>query len=133
MRMAENDHIRPLASDSALEIFGQRLRVYNVMYQKLPARQGNHFGRAIIHSGIVSIARHSGGRCDRFQLQNDRLRSDIAGVQNMLYSAEKARDLRIQKIVSVRNDADFHRCAFEPAPAFGLRLSFLPLLHCVVA
>src|SRR6266545_414306 len=106
VRVAEDNHVRSLANNAALEGLRRFARVNDVMHEEFAAVEFGYFRFLEIDSGVV-VAEHGGHRRDLFQFQNQPGQSDVAAVQNMVHTREELRNLRIKVSVRVGKDADF--------------------------
>ena len=107
VRVAENDHVGILANDAAVERRSRRGHIHNMMDEKLAAIELDDLGFLEGESG-VGVAQHRGDGRDAFQLQDQPRQADIAGVENVVHAVEERRDFRVQVVVGVGKDANFH-------------------------
>jgi len=110
VRVAENDCVRPLACDSRFQPVRRRLRMDDVMNQEFFFRKLDGFRFPEGNSRVV-VSQHCGYGRDFFQLRNDLGKADVARVQNVSYARKKMVNFRVEEIVGVGDDADFHAFA----------------------
>ena len=70
--------------------------------------QTGHLGQPGAEVPPVGIAVHGGHRCDRLELDEDRVRADIAGVEDLIYAAKRLEDLGPEQSVGIGDDAESH-------------------------
>ena len=110
MRVAENHHVRSFARDAHFQFVRPFARLDDVLDEKFSRRQCHDLRFTKIQAA-VRVSQNRGDGRDLFQFKRDERRADVARVQNMIHAREKFGNFRVEKIVCVRNDADFHwRC-----------------------
>ena len=107
VRVAEHENIRPLAPDALPQLVARLARFDDVVDQNLAAAQFDHF-RFLERQQLVGIPRHGGDRGDLLELMSDPGRADVARVNDVLDAVEELRNFRVEEIVGIRDDADFH-------------------------
>ena len=75
--------------------------------EKLAPGQGDNFRFPIIEA-VVIVAEDGGDGSDLFELKNDPRQADVAGVEDVFDAGEEFGDARVEVIMGVRDDADFH-------------------------
>ena len=108
VRMAKYDDVRPLVSNEPSKFFGWRGRIDNVMDEKFSAGEFDKLRFIITHRRVVRVAanRRDGG--DGFQFGENLRQSNVARVENVADARKKSGNFRVEKIMRVGNDADFH-------------------------
>src|SRR6266568_4138724 len=107
VRVAENDHVGIFANDAAVERRSGRADIHDMMDEKFAAIELDDLGFLEGESG-VGVAQHRGDGRDAFQLQDQPRQADIAGVENVVHAVEERRDFRVQVVVGVGKNANFH-------------------------
>lgn len=107
VRVAEHDGVRTFGNKPVFQVIRQRPRVNDVMHQKVPSPQVHSFGQVERQPG-VGVAEHGCYRRNRFEREQQRVRADIARVENVINAGEELRDPGIKESVSVGDDADLH-------------------------
>ena len=107
MRVAEHHDVGPFAGDADFEIVAELPRFDDVLHQEAAAVERDGF-RELEFVGGIRVAEHGGERSDLFQLKADDRGPDVAGVQDMIDAVEEPGNFRIEKIMRVGDDADFH-------------------------
>ena len=77
------------------------------MQEKLAFRERHDLGFPIVKVEVI-VAEHDGDGREALQLENDPRLTNIARVQDVIDAGKEQRHLRIEVIVGVGDDADFH-------------------------
>src|SRR6267378_7526055 len=104
VRVAEDDHIRLLASDPTMEVFVERSWIDDMVDQELALSGLDDFCWAETKARFVRVPNHGSDGCDIFQLQNERGHADVSSVQDVFDSLEKGEDFWVEEIVGVGDD-----------------------------
>ena len=107
VRVAEDDDVRGFPGDVAAERFTVRAGIDDVVEEKFAPGQRDDFRLAVVEAVIV-VAEDGGDGGDGFQLENDPRQADVAGVENVIDALEEFRNARVEEVMSVGDDADFH-------------------------
>src|SRR5579884_844056 len=110
VRMAEHNHIRLVEFDAPTNGVGGAMHIDDVMHHEFFAGKLDDFGFLVIQFSIV-VSQHRGHLRDVFQLKDDLRLADVACMEDVFDALEQRRDFRVQKIMRVGNDADFHALA----------------------
>lgn len=107
MRVTEDDDVRGFAGDEPAERFTVRAGIDDVVDEEFAPVQRDDFRLAVVEAVIV-VAEDGGDGGDGFQLENDPRQADVAGVENVIDALEEFRNARVEEVMSVGDDADFH-------------------------
>jgi hypothetical protein len=105
--VAEDDDIGFFACDAAFGDVGKLLGIDDVVEEKFSAGELEDFGVAEVE-GFIGIAGDGGHGSDVFKLEDDEGQADVASVEDVVNAFEEGGDLRVEIIVGVGDDADFH-------------------------
>ena len=107
--VAEHDHVGPFFGQAAAQRLVQRAGMrHDVMHHVLPAGQLHRLG-FLQRQKLVAVSKHGRHGSDLLELKEDGHGPDIAAVQNVVHARKELRDFRVEEIVRVGKDADFHR------------------------
>jgi hypothetical protein len=104
--VAKDHHSRLLPIEPALKRFIERVRVHNVMNEKLAPIQFGDFSESVAESRIIGIPQNCSNGSNLFKFQDEPGLPDVATVKDVVNSGEEFRHFWIEEIVSIRNDAD---------------------------
>lgn len=108
VRVAEDDDMRLFVRDAFRQVVSRRIRMDDVVNKKFPSGLLDDLG-VLKRQARVRVAINRRDRRDRFQFRNEGEIADIAGVQDVFNASEQLRDSRVEEIVRVGDDADFHK------------------------
>ena len=114
VRVAEDEGGGSAILQQRLEVLGEVLRRPRLVgHQQQMALDGDFCqGRVPLgQGGAVNVAHDGRDRGDGFQVGDDRLVADVAGVENELRALEELEDPGVAKAVGVADDADLHQCS----------------------
>ncbi len=106
MSVAENHNMRFLARDSLPQAIFEFVRLHNVMEQDFVSTQFNHLRKRVTKPGVVGVPAHRGYRRDLLQFGQEMRLANIAAVKDTFDAAKQVRDLRVEVIVGIGNDAE---------------------------
>ena len=106
--VAKDNYGRFVLLNAVLQRNIQRVRIDDVVNQKLLVGQLNGLGQSIPEPRVVGVTANSGDRRDLFELEQDARLPDVASMQNMVDPREELGNLRVEEIVSIRNDTESH-------------------------
>src|ERR1041384_352374 len=85
------------------------MRIDDVVQQEFAAGHFHRLGQLVVQTGIIGVPQHSRHRRELLQLENNLGQADISAMKNMFHPCKQLRNLRVEEIVRIRNDAYFHR------------------------
>jgi len=88
VRVAKQDDVRSLSSDALFQFIRKRVWIDDVVYEKLSPTQLDHLGEFQIQKRICIAEDRSYWR-DICQFEQQRVRSDVAAVQDVIHAVKQ--------------------------------------------